>query len=219
LHFVPQSHEQVSTLSTRVGPQSVVVSQAHAHRSAFQAKPAAQVAFSTHTHAHASLSQVSSTPQPPQDGKHCTSQASGLQNSGTAIALASPQLSGHSYEHVVTFQTKFGPGGGVVGVALQSKRHASALHSWLGEGVGRPQSAGHSQAHAVVLQVPTSHPPQSAGQAYSHVDASHTADGPGGAEPQSLGHVYSHSTVSHTKLGPGDGKPAGGVGHSNRHAA
>ena len=60
----------VATSSTRVAPQSCVVSQAHWHVAVSNTNPAAQVTFESHTQPHAAVSQRWLAPQPPQSGRH-----------------------------------------------------------------------------------------------------------------------------------------------------
>jgi hypothetical protein len=64
------------------------------------------------------------------------------------------------------------------------------LHVKFDDGAGAPQSAGHSHAQtfgALLHSELPGQPPQSAGQAYVHVERSHTALGPGAGPPQSDG--------------------------------
>jgi hypothetical protein len=81
---------------TRPGPQSTVESQPQEQVSVFQTKPSTQVALSAHWQAQASALQSSPTAQPPQAGRHCTSQVARLQNSVSVNAAPAPQSAGHT---------------------------------------------------------------------------------------------------------------------------
>lgn len=207
------AHEHVSGSRSWVDGQAWVRSHVHAQLSVSNTKPGAHDTASSQTHAHACGSQVSLAAQPPQPARHSTAHVAGLQKNPSSIA-PTLQSSAHSHAHVSTFQSKPGPGGCVVGVGLHSHAHVP-LQKKSALGCGVPQSPGHSQRQSSTLHTELpAHPPQSAGQKYSHVPRSQTALGPGArASPQSAGHAQSHAMSSHTKSARGGMEPGGGAAH------
>ena len=104
LASVPHTHAHVAGSRVWVEGQAWVRSQVHWHVAGSKTKPGAQVAEGWHVHAHVLGSHCSPAPQPPQSGRHSTSQVVWLQKKPGASGPAL-QSAAHSQLHVVAFQS------------------------------------------------------------------------------------------------------------------